>query len=174
MLDRDGVINEDSDQYIKSPEEWIPVPGSLDAIARLTAAGYRIFVATNQSGIARGKYTLDTLQAIHETMEQAVAEAGGRIDGIFYCPHGPEDGCDCRKPKPGLLRQIEAAHGISLAGCPYVGDSQRDLVAARAVGAVPVLVRTGYGAETLAGLPDDYQDVAVFADLAAFVTELTG
>lgn len=172
VLDRDGVINHDSDDYIKSAEEWIPIAGSLAAIARLHQLGYRVVIATNQSGVARGLYSLEQLEAIHTRLTEAVAEAGGRIDGIYYCPHGPQDGCDCRKPRPGLLRQIEANLDISLNGCDYVGDSLRDLQAARAVGARPVLVKTGYGEDTLAALPDEYRSVPVYDDLAGFVADL--
>lgn len=149
ILDRDGVINEDSDAYIKSPEEWVPIPGSLAAIVKLNQAGYRVIVATNQSGLSRGLFSIDTLNAIHKKMHQALAGEGGRIDGLFFCPHGPDDGCECRKPKPGLLRQIGERFYTSLAGIPCIGDSLRDLEAARAVGAQPILVRSGKGLKTL-------------------------
>ncbi|MEW6647478.1 MAG: D-glycero-beta-D-manno-heptose 1,7-bisphosphate 7-phosphatase [Pseudomonadota bacterium] len=171
VLDRDGVINEDSDDYIKSPEEFIPIPGSLEAIARLTQAGWRVVVATNQSGVARGYYDLATLQRIHDKLHRLLAPLGGQIEAIFYCPHGPDDHCDCRKPKPGLFRDIEARLQISLRGVPAVGDSLRDLEAAQAVGADPILVRTGKGERTLAkgkGLAG----VPVHADLAAVVDAL--
>lgn len=171
VLDRDGVINEDSYDYIRSPDEWIPLPGSLAAIAALGRLGYRVYVATNQSGIARGLYTHDTLNEIHDKMLAAVREAGGDLEGIFYCPHGPEDDCDCRKPQPGLLHRIEQASGLSLAGCPYVGDKLADLEVARAVDARPILVRTGYGEQTLAALSST-ADIEVFADLAAYVESL--
>ena len=172
VLDRDGVINYDSDNYIKTPAEWRPIPGSLEAIAQLNQLGYRVVIATNQSGIARGMYSTQQLYSIHDKMQQAVRDAGGEIDGIFYCPHGPDDDCECRKPRPGMLRQIEAAFDIALQDCVYVGDSLRDLQAARAVGARPVLVRTGYGEDTLAALPEEFSDVEVFADLAEFVAGL--
>lgn len=169
ILDRDGVINEDSDDYIKSPEEWVPIPGSLEAIARLTRAGYRIAVATNQSGLARGLFDRDALQRIHDKMRGAVAAAGGEIAAIFFCPHGPDDGCACRKPQPGLLRDIGAHFHVDLGGVSAVGDSLRDVQAAQAVGARPILVRTGKGENTvmrgegLAGV-DIYADLAAAAD----------
>lgn len=171
ILDRDGVINEDSPDYIKGPEEWVPVPGSLDAVARLHRAGFTIAIATNQSGLARGLFTADTLARIHDRMLQAVAAAGGEVDGIFFCPHGPEDGCDCRKPRPGLYHQVAAAFSRDLTGVPVVGDSRRDLEAAAVVGARPILVLTGKGAETFAagGLPAGTE---VYPDLAAAAAAL--
>ena len=171
ILDRDGVINEDSDDYIKSPEEWVPIPGSLEAIARLTRAGYRIAVASNQSGVARGLFDLETLQRINDKMREAVVAAGGKIAGIFFCPHGPDDGCACRKPRPGLLHDIAAHFDIDLGGVPAVGDSLRDIQAAQAVGAKPILVRTGKGKDTVKrgkGLGG----VEIYADLAAAVDAL--
>jgi D-glycero-D-manno-heptose 1,7-bisphosphate phosphatase len=123
ILDRDGVINHDSDQYIKSPEEWKPIPGSLAAIARLNQAGYRVVVATNQSGVGRGLFETDTLIAIHDKMHKALAQVGGRIDAIFFCPHTNADNCDCRKPKPGMLREIAARFNADLTGVPAIGDS---------------------------------------------------
>lgn len=171
VLDRDGVINEDSDAYIKSPEEFIPIPGSLEAIARLTQAGWRVVVATNQSGVARGYYDLAALQRIHDKLYRLLTPLGGQIEAIFYCPHGPDDHCDCRKPKPGLFLDIEARLQLSLHGVPAIGDSLRDLEAAQAVGAAPMLVRTGKGERTLAkgkGL----DGIPVYADLAAAVDEL--
>lgn len=171
ILDRDGVINHDSDQFIKSPEEWKPISGSLEAIARLTHEGWRVAVATNQSGLARGLFEMATLNAIHARMHKAVAQLGGRIDAVFYCPHSAEMNCACRKPKPGLLLEIGQRFGVSLEGVPVVGDSLRDLEAAVAVGARPLLVRTGKGMRTLAagGMPPD---TPVFADLAAAVDHL--
>ena len=154
ILDRDGVINEDSDAYIKSPEEWIPIPGSLEAIELLTQKGFRIVVLTNQSGIARGYFDEAMLERIHDRMRAAVETRGGRIEAIFHCPHGPEDFCECRKPKPGLFRQFAARFDVDLAGIPAIGDSFRDLEAARAVGAAPILVETGKGQRTLARYPD--------------------
>jgi len=171
ILDRDGVINFGSDQYIKSPDEWRPIPGSLEAIARLTREGWRVVVATNQSGLARGLFEMATLNAIHAKMHKAVAQAGGRIEAVFYCPHAAESECDCRKPKPGLFNEIATRYARDLAGVPAVGDSLRDLLAAAAVGARPVLVRTGKGEKTLAagGLPGD---TPVFADLGEVVEHL--
>jgi D-glycero-D-manno-heptose 1,7-bisphosphate phosphatase len=172
ILDRDGVINFDSDLYIKSPEEWKPIPGSLDAIARLTQWGYRVVVATNQSGIGRGLFEMDTLNAIHDTMIKSVAQAGGRIDAVFFCPHTNADNCRCRKPRPGMLEEIAIRYNTSLDGVPTVGDSLRDLEAAVAVGARPILVLTGKGKKTKAdsGMP---ADTLVFADLAAAASHLT-
>ncbi len=152
ILDRDGVINEDSDAYIKSPQEWRPIPGSLEAIARLNHAGYRVVVATNQSGVARGYYDLETLAAVHTKMEQRLQRVGGHLDGIFFCPHGPDDGCDCRKPLPGLLHQIAQQFKLNLPDTIVVGDSLRDIQAAMVVHAHPILVRTGKGEQTLAQL----------------------
>lgn len=171
ILDRDGVINQDSDAYIKSPEEWIPIPGSPEAIARLKGAGYTVVVATNQSGVARGYYDLETLEGIHRKMEQTLKAAGGSVDGIFFCPHGPDDGCDCRKPKAGLLRQIEAAFGLDLRDVPVIGDSLRDLQSAEAVGARGILVLTGKGNKT-ARDPGLDPAVPVYDDLAQAVDAL--
>ena len=164
ILDRDGVINHDSDQFIKSPDEWKPIPGSLEAIARLTREGWRVVVATNQSGLARGLFEMATLNAIHAKMHKAVAAAGGRIEAVFYCPHAADMNCACRKPKPGLFDEIAARYGRDLVNVPAVGDSLRDLQAAASVGAKPLLVRTGKGEKTLAagGLPEN---TPVFADL---------
>lgn len=165
ILDRDGVINEDSDAYVKSPAEWAPIPGSLEAISRLNHAGFRVVVATNQSGIARGLFGMAELDAIHQKLHAALARLGGQLDGIYFCPHGPDDGCACRKPRPGLLREIASRHGVDLAGVPAIGDSLRDLEAAMAVGAMPVLVRTGKGRAAEERLPAHW-GVLVFDDLA--------
>ena len=143
ILDRDGVINFDSDQYIKSPEEWKPIPGSLDAIARLNQWGYRVVVATNQSGVGRGLFDMDTLNAIHEKMVRLVSQAGGKIDAIFFCPHTNHDECRCRKPLPGMLEEIAQRYNADLTDVPVIGDSLRALQSAAAVGAQPILVRTG-------------------------------
>lgn len=171
ILDRDGVINHDSDQYIKSPEEWLPIPGSLEAVARLTKAGYRVVVATNQSGVGRGLFEMDTLNAIHEKMTRAAVQAGGRIDSIFFCPHTNADKCDCRKPKPGMLLAIAARYNTELVGVPAIGDSLRDLLAATAVGARPMLVLTGKGQKTRHD-PDLPAGTPVYPDLAAAVAAL--
>lgn len=171
ILDRDGVINHDSESYIKSPAEWVPIPGSLEAIARLHDAGYKVIVATNQSGIGRGLLTLETLARIHERMIEAVREHGGEIDDIVFCPHMPEDGCECRKPAPGMLKEIAQRLKTDLNGVYVVGDAERDVIAARQVMATPVLVRTGKGAQTLEQ-STALEGVAVFDDLAAFVEAL--
>jgi D-glycero-D-manno-heptose 1,7-bisphosphate phosphatase len=167
ILDRDGVINRDSPDFVRSPEAWIPLPGSLEAIAALTRAGARVAVATNQSGLARGLFDADTLAAIHDELRSRVRAAGGRIEVIAHCPHGPDDGCDCRKPKPGLVRRIAADLDVDPAGAPFVGDSRRDLEAAVAAGCRPVLVRTGNGRRTEA--ETDRPEAEVHDDLAAFV-----
>ncbi|MDH5535363.1 MAG: D-glycero-beta-D-manno-heptose 1,7-bisphosphate 7-phosphatase [Betaproteobacteria bacterium] len=168
ILDRDGVINQDSAAYIKSPDEWKPIPGSLEAIARLNQAGYRVVVATNQSGVGRGLFEMATLNAIHDKMHRALALVGGRVDAVFFCPHGQEAGCACRKPKPGLLEEIASRLNLNLKDVPTVGDALRDLQAAATVGAAPILVLTGKGAKTRkdGGLPEG---TLIFADLAEAV-----
>jgi len=148
ILDRDGVINHDSDAHIKTPDEWRPIAGSLEAIAKLTQSGFRVVVATNQSGIGRGLFDMATLNAIHDKMHRAVSQAGGRIDAVFYCPHAQGANCSCRKPKSGLLEEIGRRFNTSLKGVPCVGDALRDLEAATAVGAQPILVLTGKGKRT--------------------------
>ncbi|HBN14620.1 MAG: D-glycero-beta-D-manno-heptose-1,7-bisphosphate 7-phosphatase [Gammaproteobacteria bacterium] len=173
ILDRDGVINEDSDAFIKSVAECVPVAGSIDAIARLSKAGYTVAVATNQSGIARGLLSETTLSQIHGYLSGLVEKAGGHIAGFFYCPHGPDTNCSCRKPRPGLLYQIRDKYGSEICGVPVVGDSLRDLQAAKTAGCTPVLVRSGKGEQTLAtGLPPELADSPQFANLAAFVDDL--
>ncbi|WP_325434754.1 D-glycero-beta-D-manno-heptose 1,7-bisphosphate 7-phosphatase [Pseudomonas nitroreducens] len=170
ILDRDGVINQDSDDYIKSLAEWIPIPSAITAIARLSKAGWTVAVATNQSGIARGYYDLATLESMHARLRELVAEQGGKLGMVVYCPHGPDDGCDCRKPKPGMLRQIAQHYGVDLKGVWFVGDSRGDLDAALAVDCLPVLVKTGKGERTLAKtLPEG---TLVFDDLAAVADHL--
>jgi len=173
VLDRDGVINYDSDLYIKSPEEWVPIPGSLDAIARLYKAGFTVVVVTNQSGVARGMFDLAMLAAIHAKMTAAIEAAGGKLAGIFFCPHKPEEHCNCRKPKPGMLWQIEQRFGTSLAQVPAVGDAWRDIEAAKAVGARAILVRTGKGEETIRQ-HSQMIGVEIYADLAAVASHLIG
>jgi D-glycero-D-manno-heptose 1,7-bisphosphate phosphatase len=171
ILDRDGTINYDSDHYIKSLEEWRPIKGSLEAIARLTQAGYRIVVATNQSGIARGLFSTRTLFDIHDALQRAAVQAGGRVDAFFFCPHAADAACQCRKPQPGMLLEVARRFNIALADTYMVGDALRDLQAAAAAGARPVLVLTGKGQKTQAegNLPPGTQ---VFADLAAFAEYL--
>jgi D-glycero-D-manno-heptose 1,7-bisphosphate phosphatase len=169
ILDRDGVINQDSDAFVKNPDEWIALPGSLQAIARLTQAGWKVVVATNQSGLARGLFDMDTLTAIHTKMRRELAAVGGSIDAVFLCPHGPDDNCSCRKPRPGMFEQIGRRYDIDLAGVPAVGDSLRDLQALSSVGCSPWLVQTGNGKKTLAkgGLPDNTrvcEDLSAVAD----------
>lgn len=168
VLDRDGVINADSEHYVKSPEEWQPIAGSLEAIARFTQAGIHVVVATNQSGIGRGLFDMTTLNAVHDKMHKAVNQLGGRIDAVFFCPHAQDKGCTCRKPRPGMLLEIGARFNVALAGVPAIGDSLRDLQAASAAGAIPILVLTGKGKRTkeLGGLPagtEIYQDLAAAA-----------
>lgn len=154
ILDRDGVINFDSDEFIKSAEEWLPIPGSLEAIALLNRNGYRVVVISNQSGVGRGLFDLDTLEAIHNKMTRLLTTTGGRIERIYFCPHAPETGCDCRKPKAGLFRRLAEDVGIDLHGVYSIGDSYRDLQASHSVGANPLLVKTGKGEKTLQTHPD--------------------
>ena len=165
ILDRDGVINQDSTRHIRSPEEWIPIPGSLDAIARLNRAGFRVVVATNQSGLARRLFDIETLIRIHETMQHQLAEIGGHVDAIFVCPCHPKDNCDCFKPNPGMLLDISERLRMPLDNVPYIGDKLIDVQAARAAGARPFLVKTGNGKKTLRS-KQNLDDVEVFEDLA--------
>jgi D-glycero-D-manno-heptose 1,7-bisphosphate phosphatase len=172
VLDRDGTINEDRADFVKSAEEWVPLPGALEAIARLNQAGWHVVIATNQSGIGRGLFDMAALNAMHVKMNQALHRLGGRVDAVFFCPHSPQDGCTCRKPLPGLLEQIAERYGVGLAGVPAVGDSARDLEAAAAAGCEPHLVRTGKlaraGEDALAALRRTVPAMQVHADLAAF------
>ena len=170
ILDRDGVINEDSPEYIKDADEWQPIPGSLEAIARLNAAGVKVAVATNQAGLARGLFDEFALARIHARMIEAVEDAGGRLEMIAFCPHHPDDRCDCRKPRPGLLHRIASDLGISLDGVPMIGDSAKDIEAALAAGARPMLVLTGKGEKERRRI--DEESVPVFADLAEAVDHL--
>jgi D-glycero-D-manno-heptose 1,7-bisphosphate phosphatase len=165
VLDRDGVINHDSDQFIKSPEEWRAIPGSLEAIARLHHAGFRVVVATNQSGVGRGLYDMATLNAIHEKMHKAIGQAGGRLDAVFFCPHTADSRCECRKPRAGMLHEIGNRFNVDMSGVPCVGDGLRDLQAADTIGAQPMLVLTGKGEKTLreGGFP---KNTVIFPDLA--------
>jgi len=154
ILDRDGVINYDSSEYIKNPDEWTAIPGSLEAIAQLNRAGYRVVIVTNQSGIARGYYDIDTLDQIHEKLTQELASVGGYIEDIFFCPHHPNDGCYCRKPQTGLFQQIEQKYAVDLTNIFYIGDSLTDMQVAMKTGCKPLLVLTGNGEKTLAENPD--------------------
>jgi len=171
ILDRDGVINRDSPDFVKSPDEWLALPGALAAIARLTQAGWRVVVATNQSGLARGLFDMTTLNAIHQKLRCELARAGGIIDAFFVCPHGPADACNCRKPLPGLFQQIARRYDTKLVGVPAVGDSLRDLQAAHALGCQPWLVQTGNGVKTQAAgqLPPGTR---ISADLGTVVAAL--
>ena len=172
ILDRDGVINEDSDDYIKSVAEWVPIPGSLEAIARLYQGGYRVFVASNQAGIGRGLFDYDALMAMHAHLQQSVKALGGQIDAIAFAPEHPDHATEMRKPNPGMLRDIARRLGVALDGVPFVGDTVADVQAARAAGASPVLVRTGKGLRT--ERVRDVRGVPVYDDLAAFVSDLLG
>lgn len=171
ILDRDGVINQDSDAFIKSPDEWHALPGSMHAIARLNQAGYTVVVATNQSGVARKLFDMATLNAIHQKMHAAALQVGATIDAIFFCPHTADDSCDCRKPKPGMLQEIGRRYGVNLKGVHSVGDSLRDLQSGFVMGCVPNLVLTGKGQKTLekGGLPPG---TLIYPDLAAMVDAL--
>ncbi len=174
ILDRDGTINADSAEYIKSPEEWQPLPGALEAIARINHAGWHVVVVTNQSGLGRGLFDVATLNAMHTKMHSMLAAVGARVDAIFFCPHAPEDVCRCRKPEPGLFEQISERYGVDLKGFPAVGDSARDLIAGVAVGCVPHLVQTGK-AVVYRGrdLPPEFPaGTLVHEDLAAFAEYL--
>ena len=180
ILDRDGVINQKRSDYIKSADQWQPIPGSIEAIARLSRAGYTPVVATNQSGLARGLFDLDDLEAMHAKMTQLVEAEGGSLEAIFYCPHHPDDGCKCRKPKTGLLDAIEAEFNTSVAGAPFIGDSLRDLEAALAKACQAWLVLTGLGQNTRAELAqrqretgdERFDQVRVVPDLAGAVEQL--
>ena len=176
VLDRDGVINKESPDFIKSPDEWLPLKGSLQAIARLSQAGYDVVVITNQSGIGRGHFTTSILSRINARMIDHVEQHGGRIDSILFCPHHPKDNCDCRKPKPGLYQELASRLNISFNDVLSVGDSVRDLMAAKSAGAKPVLVKTGNGRRSIkeiAGNPDlGLNDAPVFDNLSRFVDAL--
>jgi len=174
ILDRDGTVNQDSQDYVKSPEEWLPLPGALEAIARLNHAGWHVVIASNQSGLGRGLFDVSTLNAMHAKMHALLAAVGGRVDAVFYCPHTSDDGCHCRKPEPGLLEQIGERYGIDLRGVPMVGDSARDVMAAVSAGCEPHLVLTGKsaayrGRELPEGFPPG---TLVHEDLAAFAQHL--
>lgn len=172
VLDRDGVINQDSNAYIKSADEWIPIPGSLEAIARLYHAGYRVAVASNQSGLGRGLFTIDDLNAMHRKLTRELAILGAQIEAMFFCPHTPADHCACRKPEPGLLLDISERLEVDLSGIPVVGDALRDIDAARRVGALPILVLTGKGRETLERHKEELVGVPIYDNLLAVAEAL--
>ncbi len=172
ILDRDGVINADSDAYIKSTDEWDPLPGSIEAIARLSNKGFLVAIASNQSGLARGLFTFSQLNAMHRKLRDLVSEQGGRIEVIAFCPHAPGENCPCRKPRPGLLQEIASRLSISLIGAPFVGDSLSDLESARSVGMRPWLVKSGKGAKTLHANRARLKGVRIFEDLRAVADHL--
>ena len=176
ILDRDGVINHDSDAYVKTVDEFQLIDGSATAIAELTQAGFKVVVATNQSGLARGYFTPATLDAMHAKMHAAVEQAGGEIHAVVHCPHGPDDGCDCRKPLPGLIDQLEQQLSQTAKGWPLVGDSLRDLQAGVAKGCIPILVKTGKGEKTWQKLQQQSEPgldkVAVFDSLSQAATHI--
>ncbi len=172
IIDRDGVINEESDEFIKTPEEWRPIPGSLEAIARACQAGFRIVVVSNQSGLARNVVDIDNMNLVHQEMHRRANAAGGKIDAIFLCPHGPLDNCRCRKPHPGLLLDIADRLRTKLDNVPFVGDRISDLIAAKEAGAIPVLVRTGRGAQTERDEGNNLENIPVYDDLKAVVDDL--
>jgi D-glycero-D-manno-heptose 1,7-bisphosphate phosphatase len=179
ILDRDGTINEDRDDFVKSPDEWVPIPGALEAIAKLHQAGWHVVVATNQSGLGRGLFDMYTLNEMHMKMNALLAPLGGRIDAVFFCPHAPEDACRCRKPLPGLFEDIRLRFGLDdMAAVPAVGDTLRDLQAATAIGCAPHLVRTGKAATLdeagVQALHDQIPGLVVHANLAAFADALLG
>jgi D-glycero-D-manno-heptose 1,7-bisphosphate phosphatase len=172
ILDRDGVINEDSKEFIKSPEEWKAISGSLEAIAKLNKANIKVVVASNQSGVARGYFSLDTLAKIHEKMQRELAKVGGHLDGIFFCPHGPDSNCSCRKPKPSLLLDIAKSFNVDPEEMLAIGDSLRDVLAAKAAGCPVWIVKTGNGIYTLSLAEQELDGIPVFADLESAVDEL--
>ena len=172
ILDRDGVINHDSDEFVKSPSEWTPIDGSIEAIAELSNAGFTVAVATNQSGVGRKLIDLPTLEAIHRKMRQAVTDAGGDLGRIVFCPHHPDNNCDCRKPRPGLLTRLARQYGVPINGVPMVGDSERDIAAAKAVSGRPILVLTGNGQNTAAVLAENNEEVETYPDLQAVAKQL--
>ncbi len=172
VLDRDGVINRESKDFVKSASEWQAIDGSIEAIAALSKGGFRIAVASNQSGLARGLFDYGALYAMHEKMRDLVAAAGGRVDHIVVCPHGPDDDCDCRKPRPGLLKQVGNHFDVDMTGVPFIGDSLRDLQAALSIHARPILVRSGNGRNTENRLPTELKSVEIFDDLAGVAAAL--
>lgn len=172
LLDRDGVINEDSDAYVKSAEEWTPIPGSLEAIARLGSAGFRVAVVSNQSGVARGFFDLAALGKMHQKFRDLLAKQGGRVEMIAFCPHAPTQCCDCRKPRPGLLQSVSRRLGVALQGVPFIGDSLSDIQTARSLGMEPWLVQTGKGMHTLRQTPHELDGVKIYPDLRGIAEEL--
>jgi len=172
ILDRDGVINHDSDAFVKSPSEWLPIDGSIEAIAELSNAGFTVAVATNQSGIGRKLIDLPALEAIHRKMRRAVTDAGGDLGRIVFCPHHPDDNCDCRKPKPGLFYKLARQYGVPLNRVAMIGDSERDIEAAKAASGRPILVLTGNGQRTAAALAEKNEAVEVYPDLSAAAKHL--
>ena len=178
ILGRDGILNEFRDDHVKAPEEWYPIPGALEAVSRLNHAGWHAVVATNQSGIGRGMIDMASVNAVHADMLKQLQAVGGRIDAVFFCPHTPEDQCDCRKPLPGLMRDIGKRYGIDLKHVPLVGDTLRDLQAAQAAGCEPHLIRSGrasvLGPELVELMVDQVPGTRVHDDLAAFAEHLLG
>lgn len=173
VLDRDGVINHDSDAYIKSAEEWLPIDGSLEAISQLNHAGYTVVIASNQSGLARGYFNIEALSAMHQKMDDLLSKIGGRVDAVFYCPHGPDDGCSCRKPKPGMLLEIGQRFNVSLGDLVFIGDTVADVKTARNALAKAILVRTGKGLKAEKILQSDNEEqVPIYDDLASAVTAI--
>ena len=171
ILDRDGVINQESIEYVKSPKEWIPIEGSLAAIARLNEAGHQVVIATNQSGIGRGYYSENTLNQIHRRLRDELAEVGGRVEAIYFCPHTPDEKCSCRKPEPGMLLQIADDFGVDLSKTFFVGDSWRDVQAARLAGCQPILVKTGHGEQSMQNI-QDLEQIAVYNNLSEVVDDI--
>lgn len=175
VVDRDGVINHDSDDYIKTPEEWLPIAGSLEAIAHLNHGGYTVVVASNQSGLARGYFDIEALSAMHRKMDAQLAKIGGQVDAVFYCPHAPDDGCDCRKPKPGMLLEIGQRYNVPLKDVIFIGDSISDIKAASNANSKAMLVRTGKGEKAEKILQNECKssaDIPVYDDLAAAVAAI--
>ena len=173
ILDRDGVINHDADAYIKGPEEWVPIAGSLEAIARLNHSGYTVVIASNQSGLARGFFDINALNAMHKKMDDLLVKVGGQVDAVFFCPHAPSDNCECRKPKPGLLLDIGKRFNVSLDGVFFIGDTLSDINTAAKAKAKAILVRTGKGLMTEKKLnKKDKASVLVFDDLSAAVNDI--
>jgi len=167
VLDRDGTLNENPEDFLRSPEDWTPIPGALEAVARLNQGGWRVVVATNQSGLGRGLFDVATLNAMHARMHKELAAAGARVEAVFFCPHAPEEGCDCRKPAPGLFQQIARRMKVAPSSVVAAGDSVRDAMAASAAGCEAHLIASGPAAEVGADLPAGtriHPDLGAFAD----------